>query len=149
MGGKGGDDGGGTPWQAVYAPDDSGMSPRPKGNGERGYYTIAEWAQKQANDEAAKKNTFTAVDPPITPPPPEPTPTPTPEPTPAPPVEPLGPPISAGEPIPQPQVNSPFGAGAMMNTGDALGGAVVKPPAFWMGGTGQGRGKSRMTTTQT
>jgi hypothetical protein len=74
---------------------------------------------------------------------------PEPEPEPEAPHDPLGPPISSGEPIEQPSTNSPFGVGAMMNTGDALSGAV-KQPTFWMGNLAKNaKAGQRMTTTQT
>jgi hypothetical protein len=61
----------------------------------------------------------------------------------------LGPPIDPGSPIAQPD---PMGAGAIVNTGDALAGGVLKPPNYWMGGTrtsGRRGGGGSMTTTQT
>jgi hypothetical protein len=74
----------------------------------------------------------------------------TPEPeTPATP-DPLGPATDAGTPISQPlKANNPMGAGSITNSGDLLGGAVVKPPTYWVGGINRPTSPvNRMKVTQ-
>jgi hypothetical protein len=122
-----------------------------------------------AEPAAAPAPQAAAVDTPAPTPTPDatPTPTPTPDPTPQ---GPTGPLSSTGSAITQPSAsNNPapastggVGAGTPTannppggGTGDALGGAVLSPPKYWVGGVDRyntanpttGRGGGRITTT--
>jgi hypothetical protein len=108
-------------------------------------------------DTPAPAPAAAAVTPDAAAPAPTPDPTPTPTPTPDPTPTPTGPPSSQGAAITQPSsANNPTPSGTG-GVGDAMGGAVLSPPKYWVGGVDRyntsnpttGRGGGRVKTTQT
>ena len=153
MGGKGGG-GGGSANPADYGMvwDPTGMAGTASGDPgpmtpTGGWVTQAEYDAKypKAAPAAAVQEAAPAAAPAEAP-----APAPEPEPTVAPPdPTPMGPAIGAGGAITQPTAG---GNNTSANSGDVLGGAVLKPPNYWVGGIStptSGRGSGRLTTTQT
>jgi len=149
MGGKGG--GGGTStWQPAYMDivegnqlfdyyTETGDSPDADGN--PNLVKLKEWKMsKQPFAAAAAPEQAAPAPAPAAAPEPAPAAAAAPEPAPA-----AGPPpISAGGAVEQPK--------GPTNTGDALGGAVLNPPNYWVGGIGsynQAKKSGSLKTTQT